>query len=81
MGSGTDDASKFGPFTTEQYRKMLVETGREVPCYSENDMSKLKAVASAAHALVMRGGRPGRILALARALADAGYDMGEEKEP
>lgn len=38
-------------------------------------LAKLRAIADAAHQFVMKGGRPGRVLHLARLLGEAGYEM------
>ncbi len=46
---------------------------------SSDRVRKLEAIASVAHEILMRGGRPGRIQAMARALAAAGYDVGQGK--
>jgi|GEM_PF-4566324 hypothetical protein len=45
-----------------------------------NEVRRLRAVADAAHVWAMKGGRPGRAQAVLRALADAGYDVGQEKD-
>lgn len=42
--------------------------------------AKLEAVAAIAHEYVMKGGRPGRVQLMAKALADAGYDVGQHKD-